>query len=194
VPQPVQQPPGAVETTPSFSGEEPPAASPEPDAPYPEPEHIAVKSPPPALSPAPAADPPEPKDEAPAGETPNPPAFPDDREGQDVPPRDPEFQEGIVVTARYVAPTGPRVRGELSLPRLPADALRSLAAGKQLVVRVRVDQEGKATVTGIDGLWLPEAVQQRVCESLESRPWIPGTDTSGAPRESEAVVIFLWSK
>ena len=158
-------------------------------APEPAPEHPAEKEPTPVPGPTPAGeDPPEAKKDARTEETPNDlPVLPDDQ--------DPEFQEGVVVvTARYVDPTGPRVRGELSLPRLPTDALLSRAVGKELVVHVRVDPEGRATVTEIDGPWLLEEVQQRFREYLERRSWIPGTDTSGEPRESEAVVVFSWKK
>lgn len=113
---------------------------------------------------------------------------------QEVQPIDSGFQQGIVVSVTYLDPSGPRMRGELSLPQLPTEALLSQAPGKRLIVRVRVGRDGRATVEGMDGSWLPDGVQQRVREHLERRPWLPKSDSSGLPIESTAAVIFIWKK
>lgn len=146
---------------------------------------------------------PDPKPEVPKQEaeetvveTPNPPGPPivttpgeEPGTGQEEVSR---VEDELVV--RYVNPEGPQILGEIAKPQLPADALHSLAAGKQLVVRVWVTTDGKARVTAIDAPWLPGAIQQRVRELLERRAWRPGIDRSGVQRASEAVVVFSWEE
>jgi hypothetical protein len=71
------------------------------------------------------------------------------------------------VITEYCDPKGPKFLGPPPRPRLPADALRSLAEGKQLVVKVWVTMDGKGRVTSMKGDWLPALVQQRTSEDLE---------------------------
>jgi hypothetical protein len=117
---------------------------------------------------------------------------PEEVSGSEKPQRDPGFQQGIVV--RYVDPKGPRILGEVTLPRLPTDALQSLAAGKELRVRLWVTADGRAEVKGITAPWLPKGLQQRVREHLERRRWEPSRDRNGTVRASEAEVIFFWKR
>jgi len=100
------------------------------------------------------------------------------------------FLVGEVVTV-IAGPLGAGPKRRLQLPRVP-DSLRPSLAGKELKMRVSVDRNGVASVTGVDSPDISEFVVRRAVYQVESTPWAAATRASNRSVDDSVSVVFRW--
>ncbi len=97
------------------------------------------------------------------------------------------YSEEVIVVA---GPHGPNPKDRLHLPEVPR-ALRPALAGKEMRVRVRVNEYGVASVEDVWSPGISDFVVKRAVAEIESTPWAAAT-SHGRAVDENIRVIFRW--
>lgn len=117
-------------------------------------------------------------------------------------PPSPEEQPSIstsetveVTDTPYVNPRNATPKRNLYLPRVPTDSLLSFMADKKIIAEVRVDEQGKASVTHTESHRLtPDFIVQEAVRIIQESEWNPAIDSRGNPTKEEITIIFFWKR